>query len=123
MDDEGFLYFVGRRDEMIKTSGYRVSPTEVEEVLYSTQLVGEAAAFGVSHPILGQAIVVVATPRARASLDKDSLLAECRSRLPSYMMPAEVSIRSGSLPRNQNGKIDRKGLAAEFQGLFDEVKT
>jgi acyl-coenzyme A synthetase/AMP-(fatty) acid ligase len=49
-DDEGFLYFIGRRDEMNKTSGYRVSPTEIEEVLYETQLVGEAAALGVSHP-------------------------------------------------------------------------
>ena len=47
-DDEGFLYFVGRRDEMIKTSGYRVSPTEVEEVLYRTGLVGECVAFGVT---------------------------------------------------------------------------
>jgi acyl-coenzyme A synthetase/AMP-(fatty) acid ligase len=46
-DAEGFLYFIGRRDEMMKTSGYRVSPTEVEEVLYATQLVGECAAFGV----------------------------------------------------------------------------
>ena len=49
-DRDGFLYFIGRRDEMIKTSGYRVSPTEVEEVLYGTQLIGEAAAFGVPDP-------------------------------------------------------------------------
>ena len=56
-DEEGFLYFIGRRDEMIKTSGYRVSPTEIEEVVYGTQLVGEVAAFGVPHPTLGQAIV------------------------------------------------------------------
>src|SRR5690606_4356567 len=54
MDEEGYLYFVGRRDEMIKTSGYRVSPTEIEEVLYGTQLVGEVVALGVDHPTLGQ---------------------------------------------------------------------
>ena len=53
MDEEGFLYFIGRKDEMIKTSGYRVSPTEVEEVLYGTGLVGEVAAFGAAHPSLG----------------------------------------------------------------------
>jgi len=123
MDDEGFLYFIGRRDEMIKTSGYRVSPTEVEEVLYSTQLVGEAAAFGVPHPVLGQAIVVVATPKSQAPLDRDELLAECRNRLPIYMVPAEVSIQPGPLPRNPNGKIDRKSLAHQFQDLFDEVRT
>src|SRR6185437_14138750 len=68
MDDEGFLYFVGRRDEMIKTSGYRVSPTEIEESLYGTGRIGEAAAFGVAHPSLGQAVVVVATPRDGVAL-------------------------------------------------------
>ena len=77
MDDEGFLYFIGRRDEMIKTSGYRVSPTEVEEALYGTKLVGEVAAFGTAHPSLGQAIVVIATPAAGGALDADRLLAEC----------------------------------------------
>ena len=60
-DAEGYLYFIGRRDEMIKTSGYRVSPTEVEEILCATKLVGECAAFGVEHPLLGQAIRVIAT--------------------------------------------------------------
>jgi hypothetical protein len=66
MDEEGFLYFIGRRDEMIKTSGYRISPTEIEEVVYATQRVGECAAFGVDHPSLGQAVVLVVTPgRAR----------------------------------------------------------
>jgi acyl-CoA synthetase (AMP-forming)/AMP-acid ligase II len=114
MDEEGFLYFVGRRDEMIKTSGYRVSPNEVEEVVYGTQLVGECAAFGVPHPTLGQAIIVVATPKDAAELTAQQLLATCRERLPVYMMPAHVDIRSGSLPRNPNGKIDRKALAAEF---------
>lgn len=114
MDEEGFLYFIGRRDEMIKTSGYRVSPNEVEEVLYATQLVGECAAFGVPHPTLGQAIVVVATARGDAELSVQRLLDACRERLPIYMVPAHVDIRSGALPRNPNGKIDRKALAAEF---------
>jgi len=119
-DEDGFLYFIGRRDEMIKTSGYRVSPTEVEEVLYSTQLVGEAAAFGVEHPVLGQAIVAVVTPRDGANLDREGLALECRGRLPAYMVPAHLSVRGGPLPRNPNGKIDRKGLATEFEGLFRE---
>ena len=118
-DDEGFIYFVGRRDEMIKTSGYRVSPTEIEEVLYGTRLVGEAAAFGVSHPLLGQAIVVVATPDpALGVLDESRLLAACRDALPAFMVPAKFQVRSGPLPRNANGKIDRKSLAHEFANLF-----
>jgi acyl-CoA ligase (AMP-forming) (exosortase A-associated) len=118
-DEQGFLYFISRRDEMIKTSGYRVSPTEVEEVVYATGLVGETAALGIAHPVLGQAIVIVATPAASAHLDADGLLAECRQRLPAFMVPARIIERRTSLPRNPNGKIDRKLLAQEFQDLFE----
>jgi acyl-CoA ligase (AMP-forming) (exosortase A-associated) len=114
-DAEGFLYFIGRRDEMIKTSGYRVSPTEIEEVLYATTLVGEAAAFGIPHPTLGQAIAVIATPGPSGMLDAAALLKECRERLPAYMVPVTIDIRPGPLPRNPNGKIDRKTLSTEFQ--------
>jgi acyl-CoA ligase (AMP-forming) (exosortase A-associated) len=119
MDEEGFLYFISRRDEMIKTSGYRVSPTEIEEVVYATGLVGEAAALGVAHPVLGQAIVVVATPRGGAQLEGEQLLAQCRLRLPAFMVPAHVAVRAGSLPRNPNGKIDRKRMAEEMRDLFE----
>ena len=112
-DEEGFLYFIGRRDEMIKTSGYRVSPTEVEEVVYATQRVGECVAVGVPHPTLGQAIVVVATPPAGGSLAPEDLIAACRERLPLYMVPTRIVVRDSPLPRNPNGKIDRRGLLAE----------
>ena len=119
-DAEGFLYFISRRDEMIKTSGYRVSPTEVEEVVYATRLVGEAAALGIPHPVLGHAIVVIATPHDGRQLDCDKLIAECKQRLPGYMVPALIKVRHGSLPRNPNGKIDRKLLAQEMQDLFGQ---
>lgn len=118
-DEEGFLYFVSRRDEMIKTSGYRVSPTEVEEVVYATGLVGEAAALGIAHPVLGQAIVVVATSRDNSPLRPEDLLAQCRQQLPAFMVPAQVLVREANLPRNPNGKIDRKLLTLEFQNLFE----
>ena len=114
MDDEGFLYFIGRRDEMMKTSGYRVSPTEVEEVLYATKLVGECVAFGVDHDTLGQAIQVIVTPAGNDEVDVAALLSECRTRMPAYMVPAGVNVRNGPLPRNPNGKIDRKTLATEW---------
>jgi acyl-CoA synthetase (AMP-forming)/AMP-acid ligase II len=120
-DEEGFLYFIGRRDEMMKTSGYRVSPTEVEEVLYATQLVGECVAFGVDHPALGQAIQAIATPPPGGSLDTAELLAECRRRMPAYMVPAGIVVRQGPLPRNPNGKIDRKSLAGEFLARSQEA--
>jgi acyl-CoA ligase (AMP-forming) (exosortase A-associated) len=121
IDDEGFLYFISRRDEMIKTSGYRVSPTEVEEVIYATKLAAEAAALGIPHPVLGQAIVVLATARDGADLDTSELLAQCRQRLPAYMVPARVIEHKGSLPRNPNGKIDRKQLAQELLNLFSDA--
>jgi acyl-CoA ligase (AMP-forming) (exosortase A-associated) len=114
-DEDGFLYFIGRRDEMIKTSGYRVSPTEIEEALYATKLVGEAAAFGVTHASLGQSIVVVVTPLEGRALDSQTLLARCRAMLPAYMVPAAIDVRQGPLPRNPNGKIDRKSLSCEYE--------
>ena len=114
-DAEGFLYFIGRRDEMMKTSGYRVSPTEVEEVLYATQLVGECVAFGVDHATLGHAIQVIVTALAGAAeVDLAALQAECKKRMPAYMVPHGFEVRSGPLPRNPNGKIDRKLLSTEW---------
>ncbi|MCI0435247.1 MAG: AMP-binding protein, partial [Gemmatimonadetes bacterium] len=116
-DADGFLYFIGRRDEMIKTSGYRVSPTEVEEVVYASGLVTDAVALGVEHPILGQAIVVVASPAPGAGRDQERLLEECRQRLPQYMVPHQVFWRE-ELPRNPNGKFDRTLLSAEYRDLY-----
>ena len=114
-DAEGFLYFIGRRDEMMKTSGYRVSPTEVEEVLYATRLLGECAAFGVDHSTLGQAIQVIATPLTGAdTVDVPALLAACKQHMPAYMVPHGVHVVPGPLPRNPNGKIDRKLLATQW---------
>jgi acyl-CoA ligase (AMP-forming) (exosortase A-associated) len=122
-DEEGYLYFIGRRDEMIKTSGYRVSPTEIEEVLYSTRLVGEVAAFGVPHEVLGQAIAAVATPKPGEQLSPAVLLSACRERLPPYMIPGKVEVRPGPLPRNPNGKIDRKRLAHEFLNAYEKARA
>ena len=101
---------IGRRDEMMKTSGYRVSPTEVEEILYATGLVGECIAFGVPNPALGQAVCVIATGKDAYPLDAARLLSECRQRMPTYMVPAVIDVREGPLPRNPNGKIDRRAL-------------
>ena len=99
---------------MMKTSGYRVSPTEVEEILYETRMVGECVAFGVDHAVLGQAIQVIVTPPAGGGIDTAALLAACRNRMPAYMVPAGIEVRQGPLPRNPNGKIDRKTLSSEW---------
>jgi acyl-CoA ligase (AMP-forming) (exosortase A-associated) len=120
-DSDGFLYFVGRRDEMIKTSGYRVSPAEIEEILYATGLVGECAAFGLPHDTLGQSIAVVVTPAN--GVDHTTLAAqlaaECRLRMPAYMVPTRIDVRPETLPRNPNGKIDRKRLAGDLCKITD----
>jgi len=119
-DEDGFLYFIGRRDEMIKTSGYRLSPTEIEETIYGSGLAAELAAFGVEHPVLGQAVVIVATPPEGGALAPEAIVQLCKARLPAYMVPAHVDVRPGPLPRNPNGKIDRKTLSSEFAGLFND---
>jgi len=120
-DAEGFLYFVGRRDEMIKTSGYRVSPTEVEEAVFASGLVHEVLALGRAHPALGQCIEVAAVPSAQATgdapADTAALLAHCRAQLPAYMVPAAVHWQAQALPRNPNGKIDRQRWSQEHAAL------
>ena len=117
-DADGYLYFVGRSDDMIKTSGYRVSPAEIEEVAYASGLVGEAVALGLPHAVLGQAIALLVTPAPGMQLLRDSILAACRARLPSYMVPLWLEIRDGVLPRNPNGKIDRPLLARELARAY-----
>jgi acyl-CoA ligase (AMP-forming) (exosortase A-associated) len=118
-DEDGYLYFVGRRDDMIKSSGYRISPSEVEEVIYGTGLVAEVAAIGVPHAVLGQAVVAVVMPRDHHAFSRDALLAECKQRLPAFMVPLAIETRP-QLERNPNGKIDRKKLACELESLFEE---
>ncbi|HEY4078776.1 MAG TPA: acyl-CoA ligase (AMP-forming), exosortase A system-associated [Rhizomicrobium sp.] len=111
-DEDGFIYFVGRRDEMIKSSGYRISPTEVEETVFSSGLVSLAAAVGVEDAQLGQAIVLFVVPKNGKSVDDDAILRHCHTQMPAYMVPKHVVVRE-SLPVNANGKVDRKALAAQ----------
>lgn len=120
-DAEGYLYYLGRSDDLIRTSGHRVSPAEVEHVVYGTGLVQEAAAVGVAHPVLGQVIAVLATARAGCRLDSSLLLGACRAALPRYMLPAMVDVRRAPLPRNPDGQIDRVLLATELAPLFAEA--
>ncbi|MEU4565472.1 acyl-CoA ligase (AMP-forming), exosortase A system-associated [Micromonospora sp. NPDC023956] len=104
-DEEGFLYFVGRTDEMIKTSGYRVSPTEVESAALATGLTAEAAAFGVDDPKQGQRIVL-AVP---SPCDTELLTRALREILPHHQVPGTV-VTVPRLPRSPNDKYDRPAL-------------
>lgn len=112
-DEEGFLYFVGRNDEMIKTSGYRVSPTEVEEVAYESGLVRDVVAIGVPDERLGQKIVLLATAADGHPLEASELISRMRRELPLYMVPSDVQVRQ-QLPKGPNGKFDRNLLKQEL---------
>ncbi|HEU5268458.1 MAG TPA: acyl-CoA ligase (AMP-forming), exosortase A system-associated [Jatrophihabitans sp.] len=108
-DADGFLYFVGRNDDMIKTSGYRVSPTEIEEIAYASGLVGEAAAFGVPDEKLGEHIVLAVSGLAGADCDTELLTRTISSELAKYMVPRRIVVLP-ELPRSPNGKFDRGEL-------------
>ncbi|MFC7788612.1 acyl-CoA ligase (AMP-forming), exosortase A system-associated [Microbacterium sp. MAHUQ-60] len=110
-DDEGFLYFVGRTDDMIKTSGYRVSPTEIEEAAYATGLVRDAVALGVEEPGIGHRIVLLVGTES-GEVDAGALIAALRQALPMYMVPSRIESRR-ELPRSPNGKFDRNLMKAQ----------
>ena len=121
-DEEGYLYFISRNDEMIKTSGYRVSPTEIEDIIHGTGLVTEAVAMGLPHAALGQAILLVVTPALGAKVDdalKNAVLSRCRRELPNFMVPAMVTVQD-TLPHNSNGKIDRRMLCEQYKTMFQD---
>lgn len=117
-DDEGYLYFVGRTDDMIKTSGYRASPTEIEEVVYDTGLVTDAVALGLPDAALGHRVALVVSPYGD-EVDVEELLAILRRTLPLYLVPAEVVVRS-ELPRSPNGKFDRVLLREQLTAAAGE---
>jgi long-chain acyl-CoA synthetase len=110
-DDEGFLYFVGRGDDVFKCKGEKISPKEVEHVLYEIEAVAEAAVVGVPDEIDGMAVKAVIAPRAGATLTEAEVRKHCRARLESYMVPRHVEIRE-SLPKTESGKIRKAALTA-----------
>jgi acyl-CoA ligase (AMP-forming) (exosortase A-associated) len=118
-DEDGYLYFLGRSDDMIKTMGYRVSPTEVEEIALADPSVSEAAAFGVPHPEMGQAIILAVVSARPQSLDRTTLDTAIRRELPAYMVPAAIDTVD-ELPRSPNGKFDRRRLSEVNRQRFQQ---
>jgi acyl-CoA ligase (AMP-forming) (exosortase A-associated) len=109
MDDEGFLYFVGRRDTMIKSSGFRISPTEVEEVLFQSGEIRQAAVIGIPDDVLGQSIKAFVVPRDGVPIEQRSLLDFCAGKMPRHMLPKEVEVLD-ELPKTTSGKVDYPAL-------------
>jgi acyl-coenzyme A synthetase/AMP-(fatty) acid ligase len=105
MDEEGFLYFIGRRDTMIKSSGFRVSPTEVEEVLFKSGLLKEAAVIGIPDEMLGQTIKAFVVGRERTTVAVEKLREFCAGNMPRHMVPKSIEVLD-ELPKTTSGKVD-----------------
>ena len=112
-DAEGLLYFVGRRDAMIKSAGNRISPQEIEEAALATGLVAEAVALGIADVRLGQAVHLVVRPAPGVSDHVQQLPAILMKELPNFMQPKQIHWRD-VMPIGPNGKLDRTGLAADL---------
>jgi amino acid adenylation domain-containing protein len=111
-DDDGFLYFVGRKDDIIKTRGEKVSPKEVENALYALPGIREAAVVGVPDPVLGLAIKAVVAADPQAKLTAQDVIRHCARHLEDFMVPKTVEFRD-ALPKTDTGKISRRLLAAD----------
>jgi acyl-coenzyme A synthetase/AMP-(fatty) acid ligase len=110
-DAEGLLYFVGRDDAMIKSSGNRISPTEIEEAAVAVPGVAEAVALGIKDDRLGQAVLLLV--RSDQAEVEAAVEAQLKTELPNFMQPRSI-IKVADFPRTPNGKIDRVALAKEY---------
>jgi len=113
-DQDGFLYFVARKDDIIKTRGEKVSPKEVENALYALPGVREAAVVGVPDPVLGLALKAVIALDPQAKLTAQDVIRHCARHLEDFMVPKLVEFRD-ALPKTDSGKISRRLVAAELE--------
>src|SRR5262249_7504571 len=109
MDADGYLYFVGRRDNMIKSSGFRISPNEVEELLFKSGMIRSAAVIGIPDEVLGATVHAFVVPIEGRPLDAASLQAHCAERMPHYMVPKGIDVLE-DLPKTSSGKVDYPAL-------------
>jgi acyl-CoA synthetase (AMP-forming)/AMP-acid ligase II len=109
MDEEGYLYFVSRGDEIIKSRGEKVAPKEVENALMDISGVREAAVIGIPDELLGQAVKAFVVVEQGRTFDEKQLQKECQRRLESFMVPKYIAIVPG-LPRTDTGKINKRDL-------------
>lgn len=116
-DEDGFLYFVGRNDAMIKVQGYRLSPEEVENLLVATGQVNEACAFGLPDESTGERVIaVVSFKEAADNGDVEHLREYCVANAPQYMIPRQILVHEGELPKGPSGKIDRQKIKETYAG-------
>jgi long-chain acyl-CoA synthetase len=109
MDAEGYLYFVGRSDDIIKTRGEKVSPVEVENAMHAIAGIREVAVVGVPDALLGQAIQAYVVLEPEVSLSCGQIRAQCITRLENFMVPQRITL-CADLPRTTTGKVSKKAL-------------
>jgi long-chain acyl-CoA synthetase len=109
MDKDGFFYFQGRNDDIIKTRGEKVSPVEIENIIYKLNVVKEVAVMGFPDVIMGESIVVFITTHDSIQLSEKEIQRECMAHLEPFMIPQKV-IFLDEMPKSSNGKIDKKEL-------------
>ena len=110
-DAEGFFTFVGRRDQQIKSHGFRISPEEVEEAIQHSNLIAEMIAHGMPDEIARMIVEVHIIPRDPERFDAEKLRAYCEAEMPRYMVPQRIRVHE-ALPRTSSGKVDRAGVGA-----------
>lgn len=113
LDDDGFVYFMGRSKDMIKTGGENVAALEVENCLAGYAGVSEAAAFGIPHEYWGEELVAAVVPAHGKPLDVDALRAYCREHLSGFKVPKRIFVVD-SLPQSSSGKVQKFRLQEEF---------
>ena len=110
LDEDGDIWFIGRNDGLIKTSGFRLSPEEVEDVIYRSSMVGDVVAFGVPHEELGEAVHIAVT--LLSDFAKQDLVKYCSRSMPHYMIPKNIYVWPGDMPKTSSGKLARKEISA-----------
>lgn len=116
MDEEGYLYFIGRKDDMIKTGGRKVSPREVENVLHSMQGIAEAAVMGAPDPRLGQSVKAYVRLHHGAKVEVVDIVSHCVRHLEDYKVPKVIEVVD-VLPKTENGKVDKRLLGQSAQSM------
>ena len=120
LDDEGHLWLIDRKGDMIISGGYNIYPREVEEVVAELPDVAQVAVVGVADPDWGQRVVAFVTPRSGAQVSEDQVRDHCATRLASYKKPKEVRVID-EFPLNSTGKIAKKELRAQLEAATEEV--
>jgi len=116
IDEDGYYWFVSRADSMIKCSGFRISPTEVEDVVSKSGMVTHVVAYGAADDLNGQNVEVAVTSSNGHAVDEAALLAYCKQNMPHYMVPKKIHVWPDDMPRTGSGKLDRPAIVKKCLG-------